>query len=116
MYGRHRRSQRVVLPEPQQAQIGREQAFVVDLSVGGFGVAQQDNNTGAIGQPRTVSFEWNGRRAQFVCELRWMRPHQRLGNGAYGRNVYHAGYRVVHGTAEGYDVVREMLQEFAPPM
>jgi hypothetical protein len=112
MYERERRSLRVTLPEPQHAHIGRRPAFVVDVSMNGFGIAQQDKS-GGIGQPRKVSFEWKGRVAMFVCELRWLRPHQRLGNGSWGRSVYHAGYRVVHGTAEGYDILREMLREYS---
>lgn len=109
---RERRSHRVTLPEPQQAHLGRQPAFVVDISMGGLGIAQQDNN-GGIGQPRRVSFEWKGRIATFVCELRWLRPHQRLGHGSWGRNIYHAGYQVVHGTAEGYDILRDMLREYS---
>lgn len=112
MYDRRRRSERVVLPEPQQAHIGRRPAFVVDVSLGGFGIAQQDSG-GAVGQPRKVSFEWKGRVAAFVCELRWLAPRHRLGSGSYGRSVYHAGYQVVHGTAEGYDIVREIMREYS---
>jgi hypothetical protein len=89
---------------------------VVDVSVGGFGITQPDENPNGVGQPRTVSFEWKGRQASFVCELRWLKAAHRLGNAAYGRSIYHAGYRVVHGTAEGYDIVRDMLQEYATPM
>ncbi|HSP33650.1 MAG TPA: hypothetical protein VLU46_04980 [Thermoanaerobaculia bacterium] len=113
MYDRDRRSQRVTLPEPQQARVGRQPAFVVDVSLGGFGVAQQVDTTSAIGQPRRVSFEWNGRNATFVCELRWLRSHQRLGSGSFTRSVYHAGYQVVHGTAEGYDILRDILREYS---
>jgi len=112
MYDRDRRAPRVTLPEPQHVRIGRQQAFVVDVSLGGLRVAQNDDSA-AIGQPRKVSFEWKGRVASFVCEMRWLRPHQRLGSGAFRRNVYHAGYQVVHGTAEGYDILREMLREYS---
>jgi len=47
--------------------------------------------------------------------MRWLRPHQRLGSGAFRRNVYHAGYQVVHGTAEGYDILRAIVSEYASP-
>lgn len=112
MYERDRRAHRVTLPEPQQAHLGRQDAFLIDVSLSGLGIAQHDNK-GGVGQPRRVSFEWKGRTAMFVCELRWLRPHQRLGSGAFGRNIYHAGYRVVHGTAEGYDILRDMLREYS---
>ena len=101
-----------MLPEPQHAHIGRQEGFVVDVSLGGFGVAQHDN-IGVVGQPRRVSFEWKGRIVTFVCELRWLRPHQRLGSGAFSRSIYHAGYQVVQGTAEGYDILRDMVSEYA---
>ena len=104
MYDRARRAPRVTLPEPQQARVGRQPAFVRDVSMTGLGLAQQDH-TAAIGQPRRVSIEWHGRSATFVCEMRWLRPDQ--------RSMYLAGYQVVHGTAEGYEILRQMMKEYA---
>ena len=114
MYDRQRHSARVTFPQPPEGRIGRRSVFVIDVSLGGIRVAQQDK-TLAIGQPRKVTFEWNGRRASFMCELRWLHPQQRLGTGSYGRNIYHAGYQVINGTAEAYDIVREILRESHVP-
>jgi len=112
MYERERQSTRVALPTPQEALVGRKPVFVLDVSLHGLRVAQQDK-TFAAGQPRKVTFEWNGRKAMFTCELRWLRPQQRLGSGRFGRNIYHAGYKVVYGTAESYEILREILSEYS---
>jgi hypothetical protein len=110
MPDRQRRSPRVTLPQPQEGFVGRKPAFVIDVSAGGFCVAQHHKPV-AIDQPRKVTFEWEGRRAAFVCELRWLRVEQTLGSASYMQRVYHVGYRVIHGTAEAYDVVRSIMSE-----
>jgi hypothetical protein len=111
-HDKQRRSPRVTLPHPQEGFVGRKPAFVIDVSPGGFCVAQR-HKPAAIDQPRKVSFEWQGRRAAFVCELRWLHVQQTLGTASYSQNVYHVGYRVIHGTAEAYDVVRSIMTEYS---
>jgi hypothetical protein len=99
MHDKQRRSERVTFSEPCVAQVGRKPALLIDVSLGGLRVAQQE--PGSIGHPRTISFQWDGRRVSFVCELRWLR--------AEPKNVFYAGYEVVQGTAESYDIVRAIL-------
>lgn len=111
MHDHERRSPRVRLPEPQQGFVGRKPAFVIDVSAGGFCLAQHHKPV-APEQPRRVTFEWNGRRAAFVCEMRWLRVEQTLGTASYAHKVYHAGYRVIHGTAEAHDVVRSIMSAY----
>ena len=111
MYQRERRSPRVTLPEPREGFVGRKRAFVIDVSPGGFRVAQHEQPP-VTDAPRKITFEWNGRQAAFVCELRWQRVAQTLGSASYSQKVYHAGYRVIHGTAEAYDVVPAIMREY----
>ena len=111
MYERERRLPRVTLPEPQEGFVGRKRAFVIDVSPGGFRVAQHEKPA-VTDAPRKITFEWNGRQAAFVCELRWQHVAQNLGSAAFAQNVYHAGYRVIHGTAEAYDVVHSIMREY----
>lgn len=113
MYERERQSKRVELPTPREGLVGRKPVFLLDVSLHGMRVAQEDKAALVVGQPRKVQFEWNGRKAMFTCELRWLRPQQRLGSGRFGRNIYHAGYQVVHGTAESYEILREILREYS---
>ncbi|GAC1398766.1 MAG: hypothetical protein NVSMB68_14410 [Thermoanaerobaculia bacterium] len=114
MSDRQRQSPRVTLSEPQEILVGQKRGFVIDVSAGGFRVTQHEKPI-APGQPRKLTFEWEGRRAAFLCELRWLRVQQTLGKASYSQNVYHAGYRVIHGTAEAHDVVRAIMRSANKP-
>ena len=88
-----------------------KRAFIVDVSLHGFRIAHQEN-PGIVGKTHTIAFEWHGHRASFQCELRWMQIQRSTGRASLGKNLYHAGYRIVEGNEESQAVIRDIVLEY----
>jgi len=106
-----RQLHRVTLARPSEAQVDGKRAFIISVSLEGLRVAQQ-SHPGAIGDIRTISFEWEGQRATARCELRWLQIQQSMGRASYAKSLYHVGYHIIEASEESHLVMRQIVLEY----
>jgi hypothetical protein len=106
-----RQLHRVTLARPCEAQVDGKRAFIVGVSLDGLRVAQQ-SHPGAIGETRTVAFEWEGQKVSALCELRWLQIQQNMGRASYAKSLYHVGYYILEASHESHLILRQIVLEY----
>jgi hypothetical protein len=104
-----RKRPRVAISQPFEADVDGKRAFVVDISVAGIRLAEPGKPR-AVGERAIISFEWEGRPASFVCEVRWLQVQQSIGRASYAHSFYQVGYHIIDAAPESHALMDEILR------
>lgn len=106
------RLHRATMSRPCEARADGRLTFITDVSLHGLRVSHH-GHPGPLGQLHRIEFEWEGRRASVVAELRWCNIQSSIGRASYAKSVYDAGYKIVEATPEAETLLRELMLDDA---
>ncbi|MFZ2493767.1 MAG: hypothetical protein WA208_19985 [Thermoanaerobaculia bacterium] len=104
-----RKVQRVRLPQPLRAAVGTQKVFILDISIEGLRIVQQEP-LGGRGTKCSLRFEWQGMRAFLDCEVVHVSTHK-VGEGISARTLHHSGMSIANATPESRAIVRGVIEE-----
>jgi hypothetical protein len=106
------RLHRATMSRPCEARADGRLTFITDVSLHGLRVSHH-GHPGPIGQLRRIDFEWEGRRASVVAELRWCNIQSSIGRASYAKSVYDAGFKIVEASPEAEALLHELMLDDA---
>lgn len=101
-----RRFGRIRLDQPLPARFGDAPVHVADVSINGLLIVHEGRH--APGEQRRLRLEWEGQPVDLVCAI-VRSTVWKLAKTAGTQSVYRSGLRIVEGSAEALERLRELI-------